>query len=675
MPEERNRPARRKASRSTWPGFAESEAQPEVQAEAMQPSVDPRITPVQSGLEIHVLEGDDAGRTFPLDTWEIVLGRRMTPEEKKTGWILFNDQTVSRMHAVLEWRGGPRRYRVSHMSRTNPTLINGRLVQQAILYPEDLVRIGDVTFEVRLRTKNEVPEEQLRQEQERGIIYSGFKLVVADGPDQGRQFTLDRKVIHLGGPEAEKSTRNENWIILTDPNLPREQAFLVWYEADKKYGIFHAGTSPVPTQISRVSTTQRPSTEEARNLLQLDDMVILGETVLMVLKHELFMETGKSLRAGPFFQEPAGGRQPALEPPREPLPETPSAPSPTHTRGAPFHRDRLTDPDRPSPPEVFTDPDVGADLAAESSSEADRSVTPGERARARARELLQDWGQGRRVLEVSDKSDKRKRDEEPPKEIELSVRVKGGGLPPQLAGPHPSSLAERPHDATFNWFSRPDYILEVLEGPDQGRRIVLMSSGMKDGRRLNVGCAGRRVNDVELKDWQISNEQAYIEYRKGQFTFVSEAEGDVSINEIPLEHGERHDLKNGDEIRIARNVLLFIDHQALERQFQFELELVAHKSTLHKGRVFVLAQDSATIGRAKKANIRIDDPSVSRIHASVAFRRGGFVIEHKSDTNPTFINGVSLERDKERLLQPGDEIQLSDHSVLVFRQRQASELE
>ena len=603
-------PSRRPTSARNWrnaPLPSKEEAGREEGDAEIQPAVDPRTVPVASGMEIHVLEGEDAGKTFPLETGEVVLGRRMTPDEKKVGWLLFNDATVSRMHAILEWRVGPRRYRLTHRSGTNPTFVNGRLVQQTLLYPDDCIRLGDLTFQIRPQHRAH-GEDAPPGVEDRGHLYSGFKVSVMSGPDAGRQYVLEHKVVHVGGPEAAADASGPNWLVLTDPGLPREQAFFVWYEADKRYGVFHAGTSPVPTQISRVLITphRNKDQQEPRNLCDVDDMVILGDTTLMFLRHERFHETVRSVQ-GPF----------APPPPVSVAPSPSASPTP-----------------QPSPP-------------------AKEEAPPPRR----------------HVLEL--KLPDPKGGEEEAQTSSPDIRVRGEGLPPHLVPPPPLPPAERQFDATSNWFSRPDYGLEVLDGPERGRRIALMSGALRAGRELLVGRPGRRVNDIELKDESIPNEQARIHHERGRFTLVNEGPTPFTVNEEPLAPRRGHALRNGDEIVMGQTVLLFIDHGALARQYQFEIEILCENSQLSQSRQVTLNQDGMTIGRSKKSQIRLNDPNVSRHHAQISFRRGGFVLEHRSETNPTFVNGVSLDAGQERILQPDDEVQLAEGTILVFRRKQA----
>jgi len=65
------------------------------------------------------------------------------------------------------------------------------------------------------------------------------------------------------------------------------------------------------------------------------------------------------------------------------------------------------------------------------------------------------------------------------------------------------------------------------------------------------------------------------------------------------------------------------------------------------------------IGRAGSCNVQYGDdyPTVSRKHAAIERRGNDYFLIHLSQTNPTLLNGVPVE--KESLIKNGDEIQLS----------------
>ena len=68
------------------------------------------------------------------------------------------------------------------------------------------------------------------------------------------------------------------------------------------------------------------------------------------------------------------------------------------------------------------------------------------------------------------------------------------------------------------------------------------------------------------------------------------------------------------------------------------------------------------IGRGEDADIRVDNPLVSRAHAIVTFREGRWLIEDLESPNGLYVNG---KRTKSTRLQVGDRIELGRH-VLIF---------
>ena len=69
------------------------------------------------------------------------------------------------------------------------------------------------------------------------------------------------------------------------------------------------------------------------------------------------------------------------------------------------------------------------------------------------------------------------------------------------------------------------------------------------------------------------------------------------------------------------------------------------------------------VGRAQTADLRIDDPRVSRLHARIEMRDDGVYVEDLGSRNGTMVNGVVTEG---RRLAGGDEIRIGAASV-IFR--------
>ncbi len=68
---------------------------------------------------------------------------------------------------------------------------------------------------------------------------------------------------------------------------------------------------------------------------------------------------------------------------------------------------------------------------------------------------------------------------------------------------------------------------------------------------------------------------------------------------------------------------------------------------------FPLAADILTVGRDESADIRVDEPLVSRAHARLERRDGGYVVFDLGSTNLTRVNGEIVH---ERVLRHGDEL-------------------
>ena len=69
------------------------------------------------------------------------------------------------------------------------------------------------------------------------------------------------------------------------------------------------------------------------------------------------------------------------------------------------------------------------------------------------------------------------------------------------------------------------------------------------------------------------------------------------------------------------------------------------------------------VGRAPTADVRIDDPRVSRLHARIEMRDDGIYVEDLGSRNGTSVNGVASAAVR---LAPGDEIGIGAASI-IFR--------
>jgi hypothetical protein len=88
------------------------------------------------------------------------------------------------------------------------------------------------------------------------------------------------------------------------------------------------------------------------------------------------------------------------------------------------------------------------------------------------------------------------------------------------------------------------------------------------------------------------------------------------------------------------------------------------KSGPEPGQAFTLEEDEIQIGREASNDIAINDMEVSRRHARLTRRSGGYAIEDLGSTNGTFVDGVRLTG--QRLLQGGETITLGENVSLAY---------
>ena len=91
--------------------------------------------------------------------------------------------------------------------------------------------------------------------------------------------------------------------------------------------------------------------------------------------------------------------------------------------------------------------------------------------------------------------------------------------------------------------------------------------------------------------------------------------------------------------------------------------------TSDQDRIFPLTRQRLLIGRGKACDVRLSDLEVSRVHLGLAYGDGQFSVQHRSETNPTFLNGLSLLPGTVRKIKEGDRIRLSSLTVLRLVKR------
>jgi pSer/pThr/pTyr-binding forkhead associated (FHA) protein len=81
------------------------------------------------------------------------------------------------------------------------------------------------------------------------------------------------------------------------------------------------------------------------------------------------------------------------------------------------------------------------------------------------------------------------------------------------------------------------------------------------------------------------------------------------------------------------------------------------------GSTFLLKEDETTVGRDPRSAIFLDDVTVSRRHAIVRRRDGGWFVVDSGSLNGTYVNGEQVEETK---LATGDEVQIGKFKLTFF---------
>jgi len=100
-------------------------------------------------------------------------------------------------------------------------------------------------------------------------------------------------------------------------------------------------------------------------------------------------------------------------------------------------------------------------------------------------------------------------------------------------------------------------------------------------------------------------------------------------------------------------------------------QLVIRKGPL-AGQILTLDLNRIILGRDPFSDIVIDDPEVSRYHATLILGNDGYAIQDMGSTNGTFIQDQRLGRDPVSL-KDGQTIKLGTHVTIVYRKAPAAD--
>lgn len=246
---------------------------------------------------------------------------------------------------------------------------------------------------------------------------------------------------------------------------------------------------------------------------------------------------------------------------------------------------------------------------------------------------------------------------------------------PRIAGRQlvPLEVRAALAQTTVGSFEKATLLLQVTEGPDDGREIPLFARALASGRPVTLGRAGPRRCDIELDDPDLDNQVLRLEMVEGRFHLVNLTgnAARVLVNGVPVVSGV--DLKVGDRIHLGTSELTLESPGEKPAETpvtqdvagRYLLEVLAGVDQDLQKR-FALEEPVSMLGRLDECAVRLHDPGVSRRHATIMQRGKGFFLSPLGDAR-VILNGVPLEGEAELVHE--DRVELSSKTLLRFLDR------
>lgn len=197
-----------------------------------------------------------------------------------------------------------------------------------------------------------------------------------------------------------------------------------------------------------------------------------------------------------------------------------------------------------------------------------------------------------------------------------------------------------------------------------------------EGATVTIGRSSN--NDIQIAEQHVSRQHCVIRYRDGMF-MISDlgSSNGTFVNDERIE--QPFPLFVGDVIRLYVPIVEFLMPEADDMRLAEEsghlisatgdgqASLIVTNGP-QEGQTIPLLLDELQIGRATGSatwHILLQDPSVSRPHATLKRTSEGWTLVDLGSSNGTFINQQAVDSTP-RLLMDGDTVTLGG-SILLFR--------
>src|SRR5688572_1369261 len=114
-----------------------------------------------------------------------------------------------------------------------------------------------------------------------------------------------------------------------------------------------------------------------------------------------------------------------------------------------------------------------------------------------------------------------------------------------------------------------------------------------------------------------------------------------------------------------------VDALAVRNESRACLVVVSGK---HPGRIFPLSHAENIIGRAREAQVQVQDKAISGKHAKIVAQADGNYLIDLGSTNGTYLNGARIGANQPKLLSFNDSVQVAE-TVFAYLPSHTSERE
>lgn len=236
------------------------------------------------------------------------------------------------------------------------------------------------------------------------------------------------------------------------------------------------------------------------------------------------------------------------------------------------------------------------------------------------------------------------------------------GEPPKEKASEKSS-SKSSKDSSWNY--RSDYVIAYESGYRKGLKVALLASELTDDRAITLGSPGPRQNDIEVDEDCVANDHAILRYRNGRFTLMN-FRSDIFVNKQVVGEGEQAVLMTGDIIQLGNTTLVYSERKTVETLNSWNLTVLEGVDS-DQNKTFALKRERITIGRDRTNDVRLTDPEISRVQCTLVLRGDSFFVQHRSGTNETYVNGLSVQPGAEKAVEAGDQIKVSSRTILALR--------